>query len=322
MGDPDRHQRTDPTVTVDVGGAELAGTAVVPLGDGPRPGALLLSGSGPLDRDSNTEDQRLDVSSTLAAALAAVGVATLRFDKRGVAASSGDFLTAGFHDEADDAAAALAALRGVDGVDPDNVGVIGHSVGATIAARLAARVDGTRFAVLIACAASPGAEVMAWQTDRIASGLPGPSWALGRAFRWSQARNLRRLDDSDQPVLRVGRTDQPAKWMREYRAHEPLDDLTAVECPVLAITGGKDIQVDPLDLARIEAAVAGPCTTHAPPDLTHVLRTSPHPPSITRYRELLNEPVDDDLVESVVAWTVERTGPTSPTAGSGDSDGN
>ena len=104
-------------------------------------------------------------------------------------------------------------------------------------------------------------------------------------------------------MLRIGGKDQPAKWMREYRAYDPLDDLSSIDCAVLAITGDKDIQVDARDLARIQSSVTGHCTVLAPADLTHVLRKSTDKPSITRYASLLRQPVDNDLVKTISAWT-------------------
>ena len=295
-------------VTINGGdGVVLSGTLVAPMNRRPSPGALLLSGSGPLDRDSNTAGQRLDISSTLAAALGAVGIASLRFDKRGVAASSGDFVSTSFEGEISDAAAALKSLRGSDAIDPCRVGIIGHSVGATVAARLAATDTTVAFAVLLGCAASSGADVMGWQTERIASTLPGPTWILGRHFRRKQAQHLHRLATSGGDAIRIGKEDVPARWLREYRAHEPLADLAALNCPVLAITGGKDIQVNPADVDRIAAAVSGPCATLVPDDLTHILRSSSQEPSIARYSKLLQHPVDADLVETISNWTLDQT---------------
>lgn len=300
-------------VSIDVGGGvQLSGMAVVPDRVGSRAGVLLLSGSGPLDRDSNMNGQRLAVSSTLAAALASAGVASLRFDKRGVAASSGDYASTGFDAETADAVSAFETLRAFEGIDPDRVGVMGHSVGATISARLAAGTGGVAFAVLLACAAVTGAEVMAWQTDRIAAGLPGPSWTLGRLFRRNQARNIQKLAESTTDVVRIGRKDEPARWMREYRAYDPRTDLVNVSCPILAITGDKDIQVDPDELVEIESMVRGPCTTLAPANLTHVLRNSPHKPSITRYSKLIRKPVEPSLVQMITDWVTAVTAASGP----------
>ena len=125
------------TVEVQAGHVRLIGTLCQPDHDGPYPAALLLSGSGPLDRDSNIPGQRLDVSKALAEGLAArAGVASLRYDKRGVGESGGDFVTATFSDETADASNALNVLRAIPETN-GRVAVIGHSVGATIAMRLA-----------------------------------------------------------------------------------------------------------------------------------------------------------------------------------------
>ena len=80
---------------VGAGEVRLVGTLCIPDDAGPFPGALLLNGSGPLDRDSNMPEQRLDVANTLAHALAALGVASLRYDKSGVGESTCSYLAAG-----------------------------------------------------------------------------------------------------------------------------------------------------------------------------------------------------------------------------------
>ncbi len=85
----------------------LAGTLAVPEGEGPFPAALISSGSGPLDRDSNHRRARFDVGRQLAQALAAGGLASLRFDKRGVGQTPGDWREAGLHDNVDDLGRAL-----------------------------------------------------------------------------------------------------------------------------------------------------------------------------------------------------------------------
>jgi alpha/beta superfamily hydrolase len=121
--------------------------------------------------------QALSVADALAAALAERGVASLRFDKRGVSESEGDYLTAGFQAETDDAFAAFRALRGLPGVDTERVAVIGLSVGATIAMRIAAAEKGLAGVVLLAGSHRPGTEVMERQSKRIAESLRRPSQA-------------------------------------------------------------------------------------------------------------------------------------------------
>ena len=80
----------------------------------------------------------------------------MRYDKRGVGASEGDFWTAGLSDNVDDAAAAVACLRSQPGVDPERVYVCGHSEGATISIRLAGAHEPIAGAILLAGVGRPG----------------------------------------------------------------------------------------------------------------------------------------------------------------------
>ena len=80
-------------------GTELKGTLTMPSSQGVVPGALVLSGSGPLDRDTNMPGQQLNIGVRLSSALLSHGVGSLRFDKRGVGQSAGDYLTTGFEQE-------------------------------------------------------------------------------------------------------------------------------------------------------------------------------------------------------------------------------
>ena len=145
-------------------GTQLAGTLQLPNlpREAPRPAVLLISGSGPLDRNSNTDAQSLNIASAIAEHLATIGIASLRFDKRGTGASGGNYATTGFNDETDDAATALHHLANLDGIDAGRIAVIGHSAGATIAIRLAVFEFVVFVAVLLAAAASRGERVLEW----------------------------------------------------------------------------------------------------------------------------------------------------------------
>lgn len=302
-------------------GTRLAGTLLLPGAAGPVAGALLLNGSGPLDRDSNIPGQRLDVAAALAGALASHGVASLRFDKRGVGASGGDYLSTGFQRETADAGAALAALRATPSIDPERIVIVGHSVGATIAIRLAAddaraphpdpdAVPPVAGVVLLAGAARPGEQVMAWQSARIAATLPRAMRPLGPLFIRTQARGRRRLMASTTDVFRVSGSRAPARWMREYMAYDPAPDLAAITCPVLAVTGRKDVQVDVADLDRMRVLATAPFTAHTPADLTHLLRATSGPPGLGGYRAQLKQPPDRGLVEYVATWIGDWTSPS------------
>ena len=285
-------------------GTQLTGTLELPNPPQrePLPSVLLISGSGPLDRNSNTDGQRLDIARAIAGHLATLGIATLRFDKRGTGASGGDYATTGFNDETDDAATALHHLAKLEGIDAGRIAVIGHSAGATIAIRLAASEPAVAAAVLLAAASSPGEHVLEWQSDRIGRTLPGPNWLTGNIFRAIQRRSRAKLTNPETEQSAAAAGPVSGRWLREYATYDPADDLSRISCPVLAITGAKDLQVDPAELATIAALVTGPCRTEAPADLTHILRSTAKPPTISEYRKLVDIPVDRDALTTVGQW--------------------
>ena len=110
---------------------------------------------------------------------------------------------------------------------------------------------------------------MAWQSRRIAADPPGPVAVVRRVVEWRQAADRARLLTSTDATLRVRRQDLPAgRWFREYMTYDPAADLVAIDRPVLAVTGGKDVQVDPADVAAIgrwspdRSRVRRPMTSH------------------------------------------------------------
>ncbi len=288
------------------GDPPLAGTLALPDGDGPFPAVLLASGSGPLDRNSDHRRARFAVGRELAHALAAGGLASYRYDKRGVGQSPGDWRAAGLHDNVDDLGRAHAALADRPEVDAGRVVLAGHSEGAVLAAALAARGAPVRGVVLLAGSATPGAELLRWQAAQIAPTLPRPVRALLRLLRIDLqekvADNHRKIRATTTDVARMGGARINARWTREFLDHDPRADLRRIGVPVLAITGAEDLQARPADLAVVAGTVAGPVETVLVPDLTHTLRRQPGPASLRRYREELRRPVDAQVRDTVVRW--------------------
>ncbi|MFC8099760.1 alpha/beta hydrolase family protein [Streptomyces sp. NPDC057363] len=290
----------DLTVAAD-DGTPLAGTLTLPAGPGPHPAVLLLHGSGPLDRDGNTPKLVLDLGGPVAEALAAAGIATLRYDRRGAGATPGDWRAAGFTGNRQDASAALRALAARPDVRADAVGVVGHSEGALHAMTLAARSE-VRAAVLLAGFAGPGEDAFRWQGRSVVRSMPLPVRLLGRPLGALGNRVLARLKKTRTDVARVAGVPVNARWMREMLVHDSRGDLAAIHAPVLAVTGDKDTQVDPADLGVIERLVPGGAETHRIAGLTHVLRRDSARPTLGAYRRLLREPVDPDLLALVTSW--------------------
>ena len=139
----------------------LAGEVTLPDGDGPYPAVVLISGSGAQLRDSDVAGFK--VFAVLADELAERGIASLRFDDRGVGGSGGDGLAATIEDRAADVEAAVELLRSRDDIKADNIGLVGHSEGGMVAPFVANRSDGVAFVALLAAPAVPGAELLKTQ---------------------------------------------------------------------------------------------------------------------------------------------------------------
>jgi hypothetical protein len=305
----------DPSVstnelTFTSGEQTLAASLTVPAGQGPFPAVLLISGSGPVDRDSNHKRMPLDIAGALARALAAAGLVTLAYDKRGVGKSSGDWRTAGLDDSTDDARAALAVLRARPEVDASRIIVVGHSEGAIHAGRLGTIADGLAGVVLLSASATPGEELLRWQTANVVTSMPTWLRRVLKVLRVDLAKkteqNRQKIKATTTDVARIGGQKINARWYREFLAHDPREDLSRVVVPVLAVTGGKDLQVRPSDLDVIAEAVGGPVEVHEVPDLSHILRAQPGKASLSGYKKEIRQPVDARVISLVVAW-VRRT---------------
>ncbi len=302
-------------------GVALAGTLALPDAQGPHPVALILPGSGPIDRDANHKRMRLSISRDLAVALADSGIASLRYDKRGVGRSEGAFLAAGMTDNGGDARAALGWLGSRPEVRADGVFVVGHSEGALLATALAATADDDSIAgvVLLSPSATAGERMLAWQTRQIAATLPRPVRLLLKLL-WidvvkKQQANVARLRRTTTDVARIGGRKMNARWHRELLDFDPVPLLAKIRVPVLALTGAKDLQVDPEDLKRIAATVPAPVETVLVPDLTHLLRRDAKPASMGAYRRLVKQPVDVEVLKTVAEW-IGRQVNASPTPSS------
>ena len=297
---------TTQDITFTSAGTNLAGTLTLPSGDGPFPAALIIAGSGPLDRDGNHEKLPLSVSKDLAGVLADNGWASLRFDKRGIGESGGDYLSTGFFEELDDAMAGLAYLQSLP--ETGRIVAIGHSVGALYAAEMSAREsEDLAGAVLLAYTLKSGHDTLVWQAGAIGESIPGFVKGLLKVFRSSvekqQAKAIKKLQSTTDDVQRIQGQKINAKWMREFIDYEPAPVLSMTATPLLAITGSKDVQVDPDDLADVERMLGDRVETHVVPDVDHILRYTDAPFSDPKkYKHQIAEPIDARVVSALTSW--------------------
>jgi uncharacterized protein len=293
-------------VTFDSGGCTLAGTyaeAVQPVA-----AALLIAGSGRTDRDSDVhlplhQMLRAGITRQISDALVAAHVSTLRYDKRGVGASGGDYLTTGMEQRFADAQAALAWLGARAAGLP--LLAVGHSEGTYYAERLAADGD-VAGAALLSGSARTGAEVLAWQTEKLAGNLPTLARLVLRLMRTDAVRLQRKNQDrilaSTKDVMRLQGTRIGAHWFRDFVAWDPEPTLSRITVPVLAITGGQDFQVPPADIERIGQLVRGPFEGRVVGDLSHMLRPDPGSAGPRGYRRAARQPVSADVLDLITGW--------------------
>ncbi|NND01243.1 MAG: alpha/beta fold hydrolase [Acidimicrobiia bacterium] len=302
--------RTKTDVSFVSAGTQLAGTLTAPDGHGPYPTALILAGSGPIDRDGNAKHLALGVSKDLAEWLAINGWGSLRFDKRGIGESAGDYQSTGFYEELADAETALNWLKAQPKTGP--IVIIGHSVGAIYAGELASRHPDLTGIVMLATSTKTGHETLVWQGHNLDAVVPAPAKFLMKLFRTSvakqQAKNLDKLQATTTDVARIQFVKINAKWMREFMDHDPKLALHDAKVPLLAITGEKDIQVDDADLAEI-AQINPDAAVHCLTDLDHILRHETAEISNPRkYKKQLQKPIDERVTGLVLDFLEELAG--------------
>lgn len=283
--EPPYPYRTEPVAVENPeAGVTLAGTLTLPPGDGPFPGAVLVSGSGPQDRDETVFGHRPFL--VLADYLTRRGIAVLRYDDRGTAESTGTYATATSEDFASDALAAVRHLRADPAVRDDAVGIVGHSEGGLIGPLAATRSSDVAFLVLLAGPGIPGAEILVRQGELIARAQGTPEEVVGLNARLQRRLIdiVRREPDPDaaapelRAVLEAARDSLPeelraqmdpsgaieanveqinAPWFRFFLRHDPRPTLEEVAVPVLALNGELDLQVPAeVNLREIETALA------------------------------------------------------------------
>jgi pimeloyl-ACP methyl ester carboxylesterase len=241
-------------------GITLAGTLTLPQGNGPFPAVLLITGSGPQDRDESIAGHRPFL--VLADNLTRRGLAVLRTDDRGVGGSTGDFSSATMEDFTADAAASVAYLRARSDIDGARIGVLGHSEGAVVAPMLAVRDPRIGYLVLLAGTGVPGADVLIEQNRLVgrAMGMPGQTIEENLAVLRASLEIVR--EGGEVETMRAKLREQlsvvmpPSQgepqvaalttpWFRHFVAYDPATALRQVRCPVLALNGSKDLQVPP-----------------------------------------------------------------------------
>lgn len=314
---------TDTTFTAP-DGAVMSATLTLPstLDSRKIPAVVMVTGSGPQNRDEEYFDHK--PFAVIADFLARNGIASLRYDDRGTGKSTGDFLTSTTFTFKDDALSGIEFLRSIDCIG--RVGILGHSEGGTIAF-MAAAEDKADFIVSLAGMAISGKETMMRQNKHALdkSGLSDADKTnslkiIGIVFDIiaRQVRNgVTAPIDIDSIVAANGvRLPQQiiqslkmtqstrAPWVDSFLTINPREYLANVKCPVLAINGEKDMQVNPDNLSVIKEFVPQ-AETMLMPDLNHLLQHAVTG-EIPEYDEI-RETISPDVLEAIVQFIKKQT---------------
>jgi hypothetical protein len=248
----------------------LSGTLTLPKKEGKYPVVVLITGSGPQNR--NEEILGHNPFLVWADYLTKNGIGVLRYDDRGIGQSTGDFKTATTYDFASDVEAALAYLTTRKDIDVKKIGLMGHSEGGVIAPLVASQSKEVNFIVLLAGTGIRGDSLMLLQKQNIERGMGIPELAVQGAqntFRKAYDCIVNTADDATakkdltayfQQFLKSNPMAKPQNmseemfinamvnpiatpWMQCFIRHNPFPVLKNVKCPVLAVNGEKDLQV-------------------------------------------------------------------------------
>ena len=293
----------------------LAGTLSIPQGEQNRyPVVVMLHASGDVDRDENAESMPINAFKEISQLLAEEGFAVLRFDKRGVGKSEGEYLTAGFFDLVEDAKAVIEFVKEQPQIDPNQVILLGHNEGCIIAPVIN-NTHPVQGMIFLSPLTEPLVKTIEWQREKIIEDIRNTKGLQGimlrilkveKKFRKVNQQLVFQIRNSKGPVINYKGQDINAKWYREHTEFDVRDYLSDITCPVLAVTGTKDVQVKIEQTKEICDLVQGKCEAHLLQDMTYVLRKTDLEPRIQTilndYKNQVQKPVDAELKQVIKDW--------------------
>lgn len=316
---------------------KLAGTLTLPKGEGPFPAVLLITGSGPQDRNEELFGHKPFL--LIADYLTRRGFAVLRLDDRGVGGSTGNLNTSTSADLADDVLVGVDWLKSRKEIDSKRIGLIGHSEGGMIAPMAAAKNPEIAFIVLLAGTGLTGEEILLRQNKLLLEAAKADKATIDTQLKWlglllpltkkgvagpemekTIRANLEEWQDKGSAVekafakkmlesLKVALASFDTPWMRYFVTHDPAPTLQKVRCPVLALNGELDLQV-PCD-ANLEAIAralkAGgnkDFTTRAFPKLNHLFQNC-KTGSVSEY-QTIEETMAPVVLEAMAEWLTQK----------------
>ncbi len=297
---------TETEITVTTGQWQLPGTLTMPNGAGPFPGVVLVHGSGPNDRDETLGPNK--PFKDLAWGLATQGIAVLRYEKRTKHYQTEMAAETGFtvdHETVDDAASALNLLRATQGIDPARVFVLGHSLGAHLAPRIATKLtagggDGPSGLVMMAAPARDMLNLVVEQSEYLVN--------LDGQVTETEAGQIAALQQQVS-VIRQGGLKAGEAALGSYQAYwtdilgyDQVAAAKALSIPLLLLQGERDYQVTMTDYALWDEEIGGRpnVTMKSYPGLNHLFARGEGKPDPAEYENPGN--VEKEVIDDVARW--------------------
>ena len=315
----------------------LSGTLTLPKKDGKFPAVILISGSGPQNRNEELMSHKPFL--VLSDYLTKKGIAVLRFDDRGTAKSTGDFKTATTRDFARDIESAFKYLKTRKDIKHDKIGLIGHSEGGIIAPIVASENKDIDFIVLMAGTGIGGDKLLLLQQEEIAKASGTSDEDLSKAQTINKGTFDIILKTKNDKVLKTELTnylkktlkDQPKSvipegtniddyvqlqvkqltgpWILYFLRYNPATTLEKVKCSVLAINGDKDLQVSSkVNLPAIkEALIKGGnknFTTKELPNLNHLFQECET--GLPNEYSIIEQTISPIALEEISNWILKQ----------------
>ena len=277
----------------------LAGTLSLPKKEGVFPVVVLITGSGPQNRDEELLGHKPFL--LLSDYFTKNGIAVLRYDDRGIGQSTGDFKTATSADFATDVESAIAYLETRKEINKKKIGLVGHSEGGIIAPMVAAKSKDVNFIVLLAGTGIQGDKLLLLQDELISRASGVSEDEIKKTIEINsklfdlvnkstdneklkadmtillKADTTKLSNEMSQDEFIAEQVNQLASpWMQYFIKYDPAPTLEKVKCAVLAVNGGKDMQVPKENLTAIENALKKGGNTHVTirefPELNHLFQ--------------------------------------------------
>lgn len=311
---------------------DLAGTLTLPEKGGPFPAVILITGSGAQNRNEELMGHKPFL--VLADYLTRRGIAVLRCDDRGFAKSTGTFSTATTLDFATDVSAEMDFLKTQKEIDTAKIGLAGHSEGGLIAPILASERTDVAFLVLLAGPGLTGERILLSQAAIInkRTGFTDKELEEDNLLRTQIYTIIRKNSDNDKAAAKIKALSQSSKkknpkgqglsqlddqqmdlfikqctspWFRTFLVLDPVDYLSKVHCPLLALNGSLDVQVPAKEnLQAIEKALifAGNSnySVEEIPDLNHLFQRA-KTGNVDEYSKI-EETMSPDVLEKIATW--------------------